>query len=174
MGASHELIKSYNVGKIIINSYEDNELEKKLKNVYHFNKNTLKINNYTFYFLNTANRDENEDSLIIYTKLNNYKFLFMGDASVSNEEYLLNTYNLNNIDFLKVGHHGSNTSSKKFIDAIKPNNSLIGVGKNNFYGHPSKETLNNLKNSKIYITDLDGSVEIELKRSGHRIRICSS
>ena len=99
----------------------------------------------------------------------------MGDASVNNEEYLLNTYNLNNIDFLKVGHHGSNTSSsKKFIDAIKPNNSLISVGKNNFYGHPSKETLNNLKNSKIYITDLDGSVEIELKRSGHRIRICSS
>ena len=175
MGASHELIKSYNVGKIIINSYEDNELEKKLKNVYHFNKNTLKINNYTFYFLNTANRDENEDSLIIYTKLNNYKFLFMGDASVSNEEYLLNTYNLNNIDFLKVGHHGSNTSSsKKFIDAIKPNNSLISVGKNNFYGHPSKEILNNLKNSNIYRTDINGGIEIVLYNKKYQIKTCTS
>ena len=175
MGASHELIKSYNVGKIIINSYEDNELEKKLKNVYHFNKNTLKINNYTFYFLNTANRDENEDSLIIYTKLNNYKFLFMGDASVNNEEYLLNTYNLNNIDFLKVGHHGSNTSSsKKFIDAIKPKNSLISVGKNNFYGHPSKEILNNLKNSNIYRTDINGGIEIVLYNKKYQIKICTS
>ena len=42
------------------------------------------------------------------------------------------------------------------------------------YKDTSKETLNNLKNSKIYRTDLDGSVEIELKRSGHRIRTCSS
>ena len=175
MGASYELIKSYNVGKIIINSYEDNELEKKLKNVYYFNKNTLKINNYTFYFLNTANRDENEDSLIIYTKLNNYKFLFMGDASVSNEEYLLNTYNLNNIDFLKVGHHGSNTSSsKKFIDAIKPKNSLISVGKNNFYGHPSKEILNNLKNSNIYRTDINGGIEIVLYNKKYQIKKCIS
>lgn len=175
MGASYELIKSYNVGKIIINSYEDNELEKKLKNVYHFNKNTLKINNYTFYFLNTANRDENEDSLIIYTKLNNYKFLFMGDASINNEEYLLNTYNLNSIDFLKVGHHGSNTSSsKKFIDTIKPNNSLISVGKNNFYGHPSKEILNNLKNSNIYRTDINGGIEIVLYKNKYQIKTCTS
>ena len=97
----------------------------------------------------------------------------MGDASVNNEEYLLNTYNLNNIDFLKVGHHGSNTScSKKFIDTIKPNNSIISVGKNNFYGHPSKEILNNLKNSKIYRTDIYGGIEIILYKKRYQIKTC--
>ena len=51
-------------------------------------------------------------------------------------------YNLNNIDFLKVGHHGSNTSSsKEFIESINPKFSLISVGKNNRYGHPKDSML---------------------------------
>ena len=98
--------------------------------------------------------NENDNSNVIYFNYNNYKFLFMGDAGI--EKDILNKYNLINIDFLKVGYHGLNTSSSKnFIDSINPQNSLISVGKNNRYGHLNKEVLENLKDSKIYRTDQD-------------------
>ena len=74
--------------------------------------------------------------------------MFMGDASSTNEKEIMNKYNLPNIDVLKVGHHGSRTSSsKEFINEIKPKYSIISVGKNNRYGHPNKEVLENLKSS---------------------------
>ena len=59
--------------------------------------------------------NENDNSSVIYTELNNYKFLFMGDAGVEVEEELIEKYNLQDIDVLKVGHHGSETSSGKKI-----------------------------------------------------------
>ena len=86
----------------------------------------------------------------------------MGDASSKREEDLINNYNLNNIDFLKVSHHGSNTSTNKyFTSIINPKYSIISVGKNNRYNHPSSEVLNNLVNSKIYRTDYNGTIEIK-------------
>ena len=70
------------------------------------------------------------------------KFMFMGDAGGEVEEDLIENYNLQDIDVLKVGHHGSKTSSgKKFIDEINPKYSVISVGENNRYGHPNKEVL---------------------------------
>ena len=78
----------------------------------------------------------------------------MGDAGTIKEKDILNKYNLKHIDFLKVGHHGSNTSSsKEFINEMNPKYSIISVGKNNRYGYPNKEVLNVLENSKIYRTD---------------------
>ena len=98
----------------------------------------------------------------------------MGNARVEREKDILNEYNLKNIDFLKVGHHGSNTSSsKQFIDKIKPKYSLISVGKKNRYGHPKDSVLDILKNSKIYRTDLDGSIEIKLNKNRYKIKACS-
>ena len=78
--------------------------------------------------------------------------------------YLIwNKYNISNIEVLKVGHHGSKTSSsKEFIDTIKPLYTIISVGKNNRYGHPNKETLENIKDSKIYRTDIDGSIAFKI------------
>ena len=96
----------------------------------------------------------------------------MGDATIKEEEYLLNSFDLNNIDILKVGHHGSKTSSSKyFIDTIKPRYSLISVDKNNIYGHPHKDVLNNLNKSTIYRTDLHGSVTFILKEK-LKIKTC--
>ena len=90
--------------------------------------------------------------------------MFMGDASIITEKELLKEYNLPDIDVLKVGHHGSKTSSsKEFIEEINPKYSIISVGKDNRYGHPNKEVLQNLKDSKIYRTDQDGSVIIKIK-----------
>ena len=107
----------------------------------------LSIGKYKLDFLNTKDYD-NENSSVIYL---NYKFLFMGDAGEKRENDILEKYDLKNIDFLKIGHHGSNTSSsKEFISKVKPKYSLISVGKNNRYGYPKEEVLNTLKSSKIY------------------------
>ena len=98
----------------------------------------------------------------------------MGDAGVDKEKDLLDKYNLENIDVLKVGHHGSKTSSsKEFINEIKSKYSVISVGKNNRYGHPNNEVLNNLDNSKIYRTDHDGSIMFKIKNNRLKIKTCS-
>ena len=98
----------------------------------------------------------------------------MADASIEVEEYLIEKYNLKDIDVLKVGHHGSKTSSdKNFINEIEPKYSIISVGKKNRYGHPNKEVLNNLENSKIYRTDQNGSIMFKIRNSKLNIETCS-
>ena len=73
-----------------------------------------------------------------------------------------------------MGHHGSKTSSSiEFIDEIKPNYSIISVGKNNRYGHPNKEVLDNLENSRIYRTDQDGSIMFKIKNNKLKVETCS-
>ena len=135
----------------------------------------LNINDNTLYFLNNKDYDnENDNSSVIYTKLKNHKFLFMGDAGVKVEEDLIEKYNLQDIDVLKVGHHGSKTSSgKEFINEINPKYSIISVGKNNRYGHPNKEVLNVLEDSKIYRTDEDGSIMFKIKNNKLQIETCT-
>ena len=97
----------------------------------------------------------------------------MGDAGVEVEEDLIEKYNLQDIDILKVGHHGSKTStSEKFINEINPKYSIVSVGKNNRYGHPNKEVLNNLDDSKIYRTDEDGSIMFKIKNNKLAIETC--
>jgi competence protein ComEC len=97
----------------------------------------------------------------------------MGDAGVEREKDIINKYNLSNIDFIKIGHHGSNTSSSKyFIDNIKPKYCIISVGKNNIYGLPKKSTLNILKNCHIYRTDINGSIEIKFNKDGYKVSMC--
>ena len=99
----------------------------------------------------------------------------MGDAGIDKEKDIIEKYNLSNIDVLKVGHHGSKTSSSEyFIDETKPKYSIISVGKNNRYGHPNKEVLNNLKQSKVYRTDQDGSIMFKIKNDKLKIKTCSS
>ena len=75
---------------------------------------------------------------------------------------------------LKVGHHGSKTSSSNiFINAINPKYSIVSLGKNNRYGHPNKDVLDNLEESKIYRTDEDGSIIFKIKNSKLKIETCS-
>ena len=98
----------------------------------------------------------------------------MGDAGKEKEKDILDKYNISNIDILKVGHHGSNTSSSEsFINGINPKYSIISVGKNNRYGHPNKEVLNVLEQSKIYRTDEDGSIMFKIKNNKLKIETCS-
>ena len=181
MGEAINLVENFKVEKIIFNCGSYNGLEQELIKVLDKKKvkyyqciKELNIDKYKLQFLNTKEYDnENDNSNVIYLEFNNSKFLFMGDAGIEKEKDILDKYNLKNIDFLKVGHHGSNTSSsKEFINSINPKYSLISVGKNNRYGHPKKLVLDTLGNSKIYRTDLDGSIEIKLSKNGYRIRTC--
>ena len=167
-GMTLNLIKNFKIKNIILNK-ENNELENKIikkfqGKITNISEGSIKINSTTLEFLNGLNtHNENDDSLIIYSKIEDKNILLMGDASNKSEEYLLNTYNLSKMDILKVGHHGSNTSSsKKFIQKVSPKISLISAGKNNVYGHPHQETLDKLKNSKILVTKKDGAVKINL------------
>ena len=173
IGESINLINNYKIKNIIFNcgtyNYLEKELLKEINNKhikYHSCINSLHINKDTLYFLKTKLYDnENDNSNVIYTELNNNKILLMGDASITTEKELLKEYNLKNIDILKVGHHGSKTStSKEFIKETNPKYGVISVGKNK-YGHPNKEVLSNLKNSKIYRTDIDGSIIYKIKKS---------
>ena len=182
MGEAINLVENFKVEKVIFNCGEFNNLEEELIKVldkkkikYYSCIKELNIDNNKLYFLQTKEFDnENDNSSVIYTKLDNHKFLFMGDAGVEVEEDLIEKYNLQDIDVLKVGHHGSKTSSgKKFIDKINPEYSIISVGKNNRYGHPNDSVLDNLEDSKIYRTDEDGSIMFKIKNNKLKIEACS-
>ena len=182
MGETVNLVNNFKVEKVIFNCGEFNDLEKELIKVLNKKKipyysciSELNIENNKLYFLNTKEYDnENDNSNVIYTELNGYKFMFMGDAGVEKEKDILDKYNINNVDILKVGHHGSKTSSSnKFIDKINPKYSIISVGKNNRYGHPNKEALDNLEKSKIYRTDKQGSIMFKIKNNRLQIETCN-
>ena len=181
MGEAINLVNNFKVEKVIFNCGEFNDLEKELIEVldkkkipYYSCIKELNIDKNKLYFLQTkVYNNENDNSNVIYTKLNGYKFMFMGDASSTTEKEILNKYNLPDIDVLKVGHHGSRTSSSKdFFNEINPKYSIISVGKKNRYGHPNKEVLNNLENSKIYRTDQDGSIMFKIKNNRLKIETC--
>ena len=182
MGEAINFVNNFKIKNVIFNCGGYNELEKELINVlekkninYYSCLKGFNIDKYKFQFLNTKEYDnENDNSNVIYFNDDNYKFLFMGDAGIEKEKDILNKYNLRDIDFLKVGHHGSNTSSsKEFIESINPKYSLLSVGKNNRYGHPKDSVLDILSNSKIYRTDINGSIKIQLNKNGYTIRTCS-
>ena len=172
MGSSSYLVNHFKVNKVFLNCGPHNELEKALikelekKNIKHYSCiKELNIDKYKLQFLNTKEYDnENDNSSVIYTNINNHKILLMGDAGVGVEEELIKKYNLKNIDILKVGHHGSKTSSSiDFINYINPKISFISVGEDNKFNHPNQEVLEVLKNTKIYRTDKEGTITIKLK-----------
>ena len=182
MGEAINLVNNFKVEKVIFNCGPYNDLENELIKVldkkkikYYSCIKELNIGKNKLHFLQTKEYDnENDNSNVIITELNGYKFMFMGDASVTTEHEILDKYNLSDIDVLKVGHHGSRTSSsKEFINEINPKYSIISVGKNNRYGHPNKEILDNLNNSKIYRTDENGSIMFKIKNNKLKIETCS-
>lgn len=175
IGGSITLINNFQVKNAILNKGTFTDLEKELvKNLnkkkipYQININKINLSNHTIYLLNnTKYNNENDNSIITYFTYQKYKFLYMGDASITTEDNLLENYNLNNISILKVGHHGSNTSSSKdFISQINPSISLISVGENNIYHHPNKEVINNLSKSRIYRTDINNMVKLTINSKG--------
>ena len=171
-GEASELLSNFCVKKVFINKGNINNIEKKINN-----KEVLRLKNFVIDNIkvnslnNNVFNNENDDSTILLFNIYDYKFLFMGDASIKTEEYLLNNYILPNVDILKVGHHGSYTStSTDFINVIKPKYSVISVGENNMYKHPNKSVLDILDNTKLFRTDVDGTIEVKISKKGYKIK----
>lgn len=175
MGEGKIIIDNFKVDHVIFNSGNNNDLEKDLIDVLEnkkisysfYSQEKLKIKNYQFYFLNQKNyQNENKDSLIIYTKLNGVNILLMGDAEKENEKFVVNVYKLPKMDILKVGHHGSKTStSNDFIEAIKPKYAVISAGFNNRFNHPHQEVIDTFQKHdvKYFLTSINGSIRFFLK-----------
>ena len=183
IGEYFKIVKYFKVDNVYLNSNQLNSIEKRVVtdslnnniNIAKLKKgDNISLGNFNFLVINNSFTDENDASTVLFGMISSSKLLLMGDASVRSEQDIINSYNLPKIDILKVGHHGSNTSSsKKFINEINPKYSLISVGENNRYGHPKKSVLNTLSNSEIYRTDLDGNIEIEFNNKGYNIRAYS-
>ncbi len=183
IGEYFKIVKYFRVDNVYLNSNQLNSIEKRVVtdslnnniNIAKLKKgDNISLGNFNFLVINNSFTDENDASTVLVGMISSSKLLLMGDASVRSEQDIINSYNLPKIDILKVGHHGSNTSSsKKFINEINPKYSLISVGENNRYGHPKKSVLNTLSNSEIYRTDLDGNIEIEFNNKEYNIRAYS-
>ena len=144
-GAKDSLIENFKVDNLLTN-----------KTQFPYKIGDLNIEN-----LNTFDfTEENDSSLVLSLEFIGKKFLFTGDASVNTEEKILEKYNVD-CDILKVGHHGSNTStSEKFLKAASPDEAVISCGAKNYYGHPHKEIIDRLNkyNVKIRRTDIEGTI----------------
>ncbi len=115
---------------------------------------------------------ENDRSIITMAKIGNKKFLFMGDAEKATEaDVLAEKLNID-CDVLKVGHHGSNSSSTAaFLKAASPKYAAISVGKDNMYSHPSNKTIVALKNcgAEVYRTDKNGDISFYVENGNIRV-----
>lgn len=103
----------------------------------------------------------NDQSIIVKVQYGDIRFLFMGDAEWEAEQDLIARGMDISADVLKVGHHGSPTStSDEFIKAVQPTYAIISVGANNTFGHPAKETLMKLQRKYISVfrTDINGTI----------------
>ncbi len=107
--------------------------------------------------------DYNDLSIAALLEVGEVKVLLMGDLEQNGELALINSNLLDRVDILKVGHHGAKTSSSlEFISQVRPETSLVSVGGNNSYGHPSPEVIDRLMqfDSNVLRTDELGTIEI--------------
>lgn len=170
MGEALKLIKQYSVEDIYLNQGNFNSLEKnvikKYRHVYQIReKEKIVLGNINIVQINKEFSDENDSSSILLMCYKNKKILLTGDASKKSEEYILNKYNIGKIDVLKIGHHGSMTStSDELLKELRPSLAIISCGKNNRFNHPHKETIDKLKEYRIkYLkTDISGTIRIDL------------
>lgn len=156
-GALESLEKNFNVTKIL-------QVEDFISNDNTYYCDLLKIENLNFYDLNLT-KDKNYHSGVYKFSIKEKDFLIMGDAPKEIEYKIIRDNPNLNIDYLKVGHHGSNTSSsEEFISHVKPKEAIISCGENNRYKFPHAEVINALNkyNVKIRRTDLEGTIIYKL------------
>jgi len=170
-GSLEFMLNEFRVGELFISPYHP--IEGDLLNALETNQTKITIINPTekitrnqllFQILHPEKDqfDENDNSLIVYTKIGGKSWLFNGDASTHNELALLQKFPNLKADILKVGHHGSDTSTDElFLKEVNPKYALISAGLNNSYGHPTLNVIERLQKHDIDIfrTDLDGAIE---------------
>jgi competence protein ComEC len=112
-----------------------------------------------------SDKGGNNDSIVLRVEYESSRYLFTGDAEEAVERDMLDFYSKKELscDLLKLGHHGSRTSSsQEFLDVCAPNIAVISCGEGNSYGHPHRETVEKMKKTvkNLYRTDIDGNIVI--------------
>ncbi|WP_404443829.1 DNA internalization-related competence protein ComEC/Rec2 [Sutcliffiella horikoshii] len=130
-----------------------------------------KVGDASFSFLHPAKiyESKNEGSIVLFAMIGKRNWLFTGDMEEEAERDFIHAYPTLNVDVLKVGHHGSKTSSTEgFLGRTKPKVAIISAGRNNRFGHPHQEVLDRLSqvDAKVYRTDLHGAIIFEFTHRG--------
>ena len=174
IGGLDKVINSFDIGNIYLpkqqsttKTFEDVLIaikNKGLKITTPTPNSTFKLNSAEGLILapkSSSYEDINNSSVVVKLTFGSNSFMFTGDAEdVSEKEILNGGFNLS-ADLLKVGHHGSSSSTTQaFLDKVNPKYAVISVGKGNSYGHPNKGTMDRLKNKaiKVYRTDESGTI----------------
>ncbi|MBH0166324.1 DNA internalization-related competence protein ComEC/Rec2 [Fictibacillus sp. 7GRE50] len=114
----------------------------------------------------------NNNSIVLWVKVYGRTFLFTGDIEEEAETEVINSFPRIKSDVLKVGHHGSMTSStESFLDSVSPRYGIISAGENNMYGHPALEVLKRLRERGIFIlrTDQHGDISFVVDKAGLKV-----
>jgi len=136
---------------------------------------TFTVGNLAFKVLNPEESlplDINGNSIVMELDYGSVTFLFTGDAQWDSEVSMVDAGLIHHIDILKVGHHGSDTSStEEFLDKTSPEVAVYMAGIGNSYGHPRPVTISNLKKieAKIYGTDTCGTITVTTDGSGYTV-----
>lgn len=175
MGSVEFILNDFHVKKIVTEHFYENteEIQKKWdKNptpMYKFKQgDRFTIGGQEFLVLSPEydQGSANENSLVLYTVFANKKWLFTGDMEARAEKHMRNAFPELNVDIYQVAHHGSDTStSEELMDILKPEYSLISVGRNNTYGLPSEKVIDTIHNanSMILRTDKHGAITFRFK-----------
>ncbi len=176
-GGAVDIINSINVKNVYINSFEDKTMTS--VNIYKtlrkkhirasvpqgkiYEEPSLKLNTYI-----ANSKEDNEKSIITLLSYKDFDMLFMGDAGTEAFSKIKNKLS-NNIEVLKVGHHGgNNVVSSEMLEAMNTKVSIISTGPNAF-GHPTGGTLDILRNTDIYRTDRHNSIKIDSYGNSYKV-----
>ncbi|MCH1625002.1 DNA internalization-related competence protein ComEC/Rec2 [Fredinandcohnia quinoae] len=179
IGGAKALVENIELDSIMIGkSLNDSTLELELKKI--ALQRGVQINvvkqgdkwkkdEYSFHILSPKGKEmsENDNSIVLYTQFGGLRWLFTGDMEEISEKALISTFKGLRTDVLKVGHHGSKTSTTDpFLDQLKPQVAIIPVGKNNRFNHPHPDVIEKLKQRgiRIFRTDLHGAVQFRFTK----------
>ncbi|KFN03395.1 DNA internalization-related competence protein ComEC/Rec2 [Bacillus clarus] len=173
IGAAKELLSSITIKEIMFGKKEgdailETELKRKAKergvriNIIGAG-DSWRVDNAEFLVLAPKGQKtgENDSSIVLWAKLGGLTWLFMGDLEEKGEKWIIETYPKLRANILKVGHHGSKSSSSApFLHLIEPEKAIISAGENNRYGHPHGQVIERLKDMGIEIwrTDKQGAI----------------
>ena len=179
-GSAEVILREIKVKELVLSARkEKNELERKLVGVaqregtairFVRSGDSWRVGKDRFYILSPeANNqgDANNGSIVLYTELGGLRWLFTGDLEAEGEEKLIKKNPTLVVDVLKVGHHGSKSSTTEdFLESVSPKWAIISVGENNRYQHPHREVLERLKNKEIDIfrTDQLGAITYTFRK----------
>lgn len=194
IGSADIIVKNYDVENVIMPDFSKNTAVYKrlISAIEEKNVNLILVgededicvqSGYTFYLgsmLNTIMaptedfNDANEMSVVIKASLGDIDVLLTGDAEHKSEEAMLEKYKKGELDceILKVGHHGSSTSTTAaFLAAVSPETAVISCGEGNTYGHPHEPTVERLEGAdvKVYRTDIAGSIVIKVDGKSYSV-----